>query len=118
MKKLWLLAMLIAPLAFAGPKVRMETNHGNIVVELAPKAAPQTVKNFLRYVDSKRMDGFSFYRSTKSWGPASQLIQAGNRGDGRKNYPQIAHEPTNVTGILHKRGAISMARWISRSLRS
>ena len=25
------------------------------------------------------MDGFKFYRSTKSWGPANQLVQAGNQ---------------------------------------
>ncbi|MGY2437083.1 peptidylprolyl isomerase, partial [Escherichia coli] len=62
MKKLWLLAMLIAPLAFAGPKVRMETNHGNIVVELASKQAPQTVKNFLRYVADGSYDGSLFHR--------------------------------------------------------
>lgn len=61
MKKLWLLATLIA-LAFAGQKVQMETNHGNIVVELAPKQAPQTVKNFLRYVADGSYDGSLFHR--------------------------------------------------------
>ena len=61
MKKLWLLATLIAPLAFAGQKVQMETNHGNIVVELASKQAPQTVKNFLRYVADGSYDGSLFH---------------------------------------------------------
>lgn len=92
------------------PHVALVTDLGTITVRLEDKRAPVSTKNFLRYVDSKRMDGFSFYRSTKSWGPASQLIQAGNRGDARKNYPQIAHEPTNVTGLTNCKGALVMAR--------
>jgi peptidyl-prolyl cis-trans isomerase A (cyclophilin A) len=92
------------------PYVALVTDLGTITVRLEDKRAPISTKNFLRYVDSKRMDGFSFYRTTKSWGPASQLIQAGNRGDARKNYPQIAHEPTNVTGLSNCKGALVMAR--------
>lgn len=92
------------------PYVALATDLGTITVRLEDKRAPVSSKNFLRYVDSKRMDGFGFYRSTRSWGPASQLIQAGNRGDARKNYPQIAHEPTNVTGLTNCKGALVMAR--------
>ena len=32
------------------PRVAFETSEGKIVVELAPKAAPKTVDNFLTYV--------------------------------------------------------------------
>lgn len=92
------------------PYVALVTNRGTIMVRLEDKRAPVTAANFLRYVDSKRMDGFKFYRSTRSWGPASQLVQAGNRGDARKNFPPIAHEPTNVTGLTNCKGALSMAR--------
>jgi peptidyl-prolyl cis-trans isomerase A (cyclophilin A) len=92
------------------PYVALTTDLGTITVRLEDKRAPVSTKNFLRYVDSKRMDGFTFYRTTRSWGPASQLIQAGNRGDARKNYPQIAHEPTNVTGLTNCKGALVMAR--------
>jgi peptidyl-prolyl cis-trans isomerase A (cyclophilin A) len=56
------------------------------------------------------MDGFKFYRSTKSWGPESRLVQAGNRGDARRNYPPIKHEPTTATGLTNCDGALSMAR--------
>lgn len=92
------------------PYVALVTDMGTIVVRLEDKRAPITAGNFLRYVDSKRMDGFSFYRATRSWGPDSRLIQAGNRGDARKNYPPIAHEPTNITGLTHCNGALAMAR--------
>lgn len=92
------------------PYVALVTDLGTITVRLENKRAPVTSANFLRYVDAKRMDGFKFYRSTKSWGPANQLVQAGNRGDARKNYPPIAHEPTAATGLTNCKGALSMAR--------
>ncbi|MBN8845803.1 MAG: peptidylprolyl isomerase [Sphingomonadales bacterium] len=92
------------------PYVALVTSLGTIVVRIEDKRAPVTGANFLRYVDTKRMDGFKFYRSTKSWGPYSALIQGGNRGDARLNFPPIAHEPTNVTGLTACKGAILMAR--------
>lgn len=92
------------------PQVTLTTTLGPIVVRINDKAAPVTAANFLRYVDSKRMDGFIFYRTTRTWGPASQIIQAGNRGDARLNYPPIKHEATSQTGLTHCTGALSMAR--------
>lgn len=92
------------------PHVALVTDLGTIIVRLEDKRAPVTAANFLRYVDGKRMDGFQFYRATRNWGPANQLVQAGNRGDARKNYPPIAHEPTTKTGLTNCKGALSMAR--------
>jgi len=101
------------PPAPLGDVVRVEivTELGTIVADLFHKQAPITVKNFIRYVDSRRYDGMAFYRSMKlDWGtPPNGLIQAGVR-DGAKLLPPIAHEPTNVTGIKHKAGTLSMAR--------
>lgn len=92
------------------PYVALVTDLGVITVRLEDKRAPVTAANFLRYVDAKRMDGFKFYRSTRSWGPANMLIQAGNRGDPRRNFPPIAHEPTTSTGLTNCKGALVMAR--------
>ena len=92
------------------PHVALVTDLGTIVVRLENERAPVTAANFLRYVDTKQMDGFKFYRSTKSWGPGNQLIQAGNRGDARRNFPPIAHEPTKASGLTNCKGALSMAR--------
>lgn len=100
----------VPQLADTRPYVALVTDAGTITVRIESKRAPVTAANFLRYVDAKRMDGFKFYRSTKSWGPANQLIQAGNRGDARKNFPPIAHEPTKTTGLTNCKGALSMAR--------
>src|SRR3546814_19232174 len=56
------------------------------------------------------MDGFKFYRSTRTWGSASRLIQAGNRGNAARNFAAIAHEPTTQTGLTNCDGALSQAR--------
>lgn len=92
--------------------VMMTTDLGTITLELDGKHAPISTANFMRYVDNKRFDGVVFYRAMHlKWGEQPNgLIQAGTRGDPRKTFPPIAHEPTNQTGVLHKAGAISLAR--------
>jgi peptidyl-prolyl cis-trans isomerase A (cyclophilin A) len=92
-------------------RVALTTEKGVITVELDAKRAPVTAANFVRYVDQRRFDGITFYRAMHlAWGtPPNGLIQAGQR-DPRRLLPPIAHEPTNVTGLLHKAGALSMAR--------
>lgn len=92
--------------------VAMVTDLGTITLELDGKHAPISTANFMRYVDNKRFDGIVFYRAMHlKWGEQPNgLIQAGVRGDPRKTFPPIAHEPTSQTGILHKAGAISLAR--------
>lgn len=94
-------------------RVAMTTEFGTIVIDLDGKRAPVTTANFLRYVDLKRLDGITFYRSMHlAWGDQPNgLVQGGLRGDYKKVMKPIAHEPTNVTGVLHKVGSISMARF-------
>lgn len=91
--------------------VELKTEGGTIVVELNGKAAPVTVRNFLRYVDTRRMDGATFYRAMHlAWGDQPNgLLQGGARNDPRGIFPPIAHEPTTQTGLTHKAGTISMA---------
>lgn len=93
-------------------RVAMTTDLGTITLDLDAKNAPVTTRNFVRYADQRRFDGIVFYRVMRlKWGEQPNgLIQAGTRGNPQKNLPPIAHEPTNVTGVLHKAGAISMAR--------
>lgn len=94
-------------------RVKMETDLGPIVLDLDKGRAPVTTANFLRYVDEKRLDGTVFYRVMRlDWGtPPNGLIQGGTQGDPKRNLPPIIHEPTNETGLAHKAGAISMARF-------
>jgi peptidyl-prolyl cis-trans isomerase A (cyclophilin A) len=92
-------------------RVRLTTDTGAIVVELADDKAPITVANFLRYVDTRRMDGATFYRAARAPGaPTVGLIEAGVR-DPRKLFPPIAHESTTVTGLKNLDGTLSMARF-------
>lgn len=54
---------LLSATAQAQVVVRMETNMGNIDVELYDQAAPVTVNNFLKYVNSGRYNGTFIHRS-------------------------------------------------------
>lgn len=107
-------ASLAAAPAFAQTpgtvRVTLTTGQGPIVLALAADKAPLTCANFLAYVDSKRLDGASFYRAMhNAWDHASGLVQGGTRGI--KTLPPVAHESTTQTGLRHTDGVISLARW-------
>jgi peptidyl-prolyl cis-trans isomerase A (cyclophilin A) len=109
------LAALLLPAAAAAQatsNVVIATELGNIVVALETERAPVTAANFLRYADEKRFDGIVFYRVMRlDWGEQPNgLVQAGTQWDPERILPPIAHEPTDVTGVKHVAGAISMAR--------
>jgi peptidyl-prolyl cis-trans isomerase A (cyclophilin A) len=97
-------------------RVRVQTELGDIVVEVDQVKAPATAANFLRYVDAGHYDGGMWHRTVKMNNqPEStvkiEVIQAGVNPDRAKDgFPPIALERTNKTGILHKDGVISMAR--------
>lgn len=101
-----------APVPVEHVYVALTTSAGVITLELDKTRAPLTTANFLKYVDSGRLGGAVFYRAMHlGWSEEpSGLIQGGVR-DGAKLFPPVAHEPTSQTGILHKAGAISMARF-------
>lgn len=98
-----------APQPAATVQVTLTTSEGPIVLVLEKDRAPITTANFLHYVDSKRLDGTSFYRAVKVQ-PGFGLVQGGINQDPKKAYPPIKHEPTTQTGLSHVDGAISMAR--------
>jgi peptidyl-prolyl cis-trans isomerase A (cyclophilin A) len=105
---------LPAPIPLAETvRVALNTELGTIEIELDGKHAPTSSANFLAYVDQRRLDGITFYRVMRlPWGtPPNGLIQAGAQGDPKRILKPIAHEPTSTTGVLHKAGAISMARY-------
>ena len=92
----------------------IETELGEIKVEIYEQKAPITASNFLRYVDENRYEGATFYRTVTMGNQPNndvkiEVIQGGIRGE-EKMFPPIEHETTDKTGILHKDGVISMAR--------
>ena len=93
-------------------EVLLDTELGEIVLSIETEAAPVTAANFLRYVDEDRLDGTVFYRAmVLDWGEQPNgLVQAGVQYDPERVLDPIAHEPTSVTGLTHRAGALSMAR--------
>ena len=98
------------------PRVLVQTELGDIVIEVDQTRAPATAANFMKYVDAGHYNGGTFHRTVKMENqPESpvkiEVIQAGVNPDQVKSgFPAIALERTNVTGITHKDGAVSMAR--------
>jgi peptidyl-prolyl cis-trans isomerase A (cyclophilin A) len=97
-------------------RVLVETELGDIVLEVDTDHAPRTAANFLRYLDAGHYDGGTFHRTVKMDNqPDSpvkiEVIQAGvNAQRTRDGFPPIAIERTSETGLRHTDGAISMAR--------
>lgn len=100
------------------PRVIIQTQAGDIEVELYPRQAPRTVAAFLSYVDSGLYKKCNFYRvlneeNQPTGTDPSQLIQG---GIWRTNHAKAAsltgvpHESTQETHILHTDGVISLAR--------
>ncbi len=86
--------------------VTIETTHGNIVIELNDDKAPETVKNFLSYVDSGHFDGTIFHRVIPNF-----MIQGGGFMPGmseKSNEDAIKNEADN--GLANDRGTVAMAR--------
>jgi cyclophilin family peptidyl-prolyl cis-trans isomerase len=90
----------------AVPKVLIKTSLGDIKIELYPKKAPMTVKNFLMYVQRKAYDGTIFHRVI-----ANFMIQGGGFDKSlkeRKGASPIRNEADNK--LSNERGTIAMAR--------
>ena len=87
-------------------KVRMQTNHGDIVLELDEEKAPETVANFMDYVREGFFDGTLFHRVINGF-----MIQGGGFEPGmqqKPTRPPIKNEADN--GLKNEVGAIAMAR--------
>jgi peptidyl-prolyl cis-trans isomerase A (cyclophilin A) len=88
-------------------KVAFDTAAGRIIIALDRGRAPATTANFLRYVESGKFKGESFYRAMP-YGDGG-LIQGGITSDAAKLGKPVEHEPTSKTGLKHVAGAVSMA---------
>jgi peptidyl-prolyl cis-trans isomerase A (cyclophilin A) len=98
-----------APPAPGVVRVKLNTSAGAITLALDARRAPKTVANFLAYVDDGRLDGTTFYRASRRKGSPGGFVQGGIGSDARRMLPPVPIEPTNVTGLKHLDGTISMA---------
>lgn len=88
------------------PKVLIETNKGNITVELDAAKAPKTVENFLGYVKDDFYKETIFHRVI-----AGFMVQGGGMNadlSEKAKKDSIKNEANN--GLKNMRGTIAMAR--------
>lgn len=88
------------------PRVKLQTNKGDIVLELNPAKAPVTTENFLSYVKDGFYDGVIFHRVIKRF-----MIQGGGFEPGLKQKDTkapIQNEANN--GLANEKYTIAMAR--------
>jgi cyclophilin family peptidyl-prolyl cis-trans isomerase len=89
-----------------GKMVKLQTNMGDIVIELNEEAAPVTVKNFLTYVEEGFYNEMIFHRVIPNF-----MIQGGGFTEQmarKETHAPITNEAGN--GLKNDRGAIAMAR--------
>nr|WP_042179141.1 peptidylprolyl isomerase [Kibdelosporangium sp. MJ126-NF4]CEL13656.1 Peptidyl-prolyl cis-trans isomerase PpiB [Kibdelosporangium sp. MJ126-NF4]CTQ99342.1 Peptidyl-prolyl cis-trans isomerase PpiB (EC 5.2.1.8) [Kibdelosporangium sp. MJ126-NF4] len=87
-------------------KVKLHTSHGPIVLELDAAKAPESVANFLQYVNSGHYDGTIFHRVIPSF-----MIQGGGFEPGMRQKPTgtpIKNEAQN--GLKNDHYTVAMAR--------
>ena len=90
----------------APPVLRFSTTAGDFTVELFADAAPETVANFLQYVDDGHYDGTIFHRVIPGF-----MVQGGGMASGMEQKPTrapIRNEAAN--GLKNARGTLAMAR--------
>ena len=87
-------------------KVKLSTNHGDIVLQLDAEKAPLTTENFVQYVKDGHYNGTVFHRVIKGF-----MIQGGGFDTNmsqKKTRATIQNEADN--GLKNKKYSIAMAR--------
>lgn len=88
------------------PQVKLETNHGVIVIELNEDKAPNTVANFLDYVEDGFYDGTIFHRVIENF-----MLQGGGfTEDLAQKTPSSPIKNEADNGLSNITGSVAMAR--------
>jgi len=88
------------------PTVVIKTSMGDLHIELLEEEAPNTVKNFLRYVNDQYYNGTVFHRVIDGF-----MIQGGGfdkEFNQKDTHEAISNEADN--GVKNDRGTVAMAR--------
>src|SRR6266849_7204512 len=90
--------------------VTLQTEAGNIVIEMLPDSAPENVRNFLNLAATGALDTTTFSRIVKDF-----VVQGGNLSTSEKWGIELAKRmthkvPDEPSLIKHERGIVSMAR--------
>jgi peptidyl-prolyl cis-trans isomerase B (cyclophilin B) len=88
-------------------KVKLSTNHGDIVLQLDADKAPVTVANFIEYVNAGHYSNTVFHRVIGNF-----MVQGGGFEPGmsekKDKRPPIKNEANN--GLPNKKYSVAMAR--------
>lgn len=98
--------------AGTGIGVVLETDLGNIHIEVYPERAPKTSKEFLYYVEKGLYDGQGFYRVVTPQNDNRNMdlsIVQGGRLD-LVDLTLVEHETTQQTGLQNVTGSLALAR--------
>ncbi len=96
---------LILPAEIRGqnPRVKIETDRGEIVIELFPADAPLTVQAFLEYIELRSLDAGRWHRVVPNF-----VLQDGDpRGDGWGGPDYVLRDEINRR--RYNRGTVGMA---------
>lgn len=90
--------------------VTLDTEAGQIVVEMLAEAAPETVRNFLNLSATGAYDTTTFNRVVRGF-----VVQGGNLSTREKLTPELARRASRTVvdepnAVKHVRGVVSMAR--------
>jgi peptidyl-prolyl cis-trans isomerase A (cyclophilin A) len=113
---MWLLLVALLVAQAQLPRVIVETEFGEIEIEVDTVRAPTTAANFLKYVDGGMYDGGRFHRTVRMDNQPQndvkiEVIQAGASASRIRDFlPAIELERTSATKLTHADGAVSMAR--------
>lgn len=92
---------------YKGQKATIDTNHGQITIQLFDKLAPTTVENFTRLAKKGYYDGTTFHRVISDF-----MIQGGDpegNGTGGESIWGHPFEDEFTDQLFNLRGALSMA---------
>ncbi len=90
-----------------GPKATIQTNHGEITIQLFPEQAPKAVENFVNLAQQGYYDGIIFHRVIPDF-----MIQGGDpTGTGAGGQSSFGHEFEDEFSneVFNLKGALSMA---------
>jgi peptidyl-prolyl cis-trans isomerase A (cyclophilin A) len=110
----------------SGPQAKpvtvvLETELGNITIQVDTVRAPITSANFLRYVDGGFYNGGAFHRTVRpdtevrTDYPIQEIQAEINLARANETFPPIPLERTSVTGLRHLDGIVSMARDLTKA---
>jgi cyclophilin family peptidyl-prolyl cis-trans isomerase len=103
-------ALAAVPTLALAQKVELDTTAGKIVLQLDAKAAPATVENFVKYVQSGHYDGTQFHRVIDGF-----MVQGGGYTEDfsqKPTRPPVRNEAESASkaGLTNTPGTIAMAR--------